>query len=107
MNETNSTTVANLEEARPSCEKRSELETPVSLMDILIQPEAVKAIEQLINNVMNNSRKGSNAQRVLQAIGLFTIVGAVVGLSVFDQLDASAGVILGSLAGYLFGKGKD
>lgn len=43
---------------------------------------------------------------VIQTIGLFAVVGALVGLSAAGQLRGEAATILGAMAGYLFAQQK-
>ena len=78
-----------------------------TLMDFLTNPEAVNAIEKLVINVMNGTRRGNNALLIYQGIGLVVIIIASVFLSIFHKMEPSVSVILGSLAGYLFGKGRE
>jgi hypothetical protein len=43
---------------------------------------------------------------LIQTIGLFAVVGAIVGLSASGQLRGEAATILGAMAGYLFAQQK-
>ena len=76
----------------------------VTLMEVLKDPEAVKALESLVTAVF--VRHGKNAQwhRLFLLVCCVALISSVSFLSFYGKLDASAGVILGALAGYLFGK---
>ncbi len=78
-----------------------------TFIELLMNPEAVKGIENLLINVIDHTRKNNTSERWFMGICLVTIIGAIVGLSIFEKLNPSAGVILGSLAGYVFGKREE
>lgn len=83
------------------------IDNHTTIVDFLRDKEAVTSLQNLIETVMERTHRGNNAERLFRMIGLVVIVAAIIGLSVFDKLDPSAGVILGSIAGYLFGKDND
>ena len=94
----------NIEKTEKNSSDTNSHEQRNRLMDFLNNPEAVKAVESLLDSALSRFQKGTGQQHWFLGICLLVIVGAVVGLSVCGALEPSAGVILGSLVGYLFGK---
>jgi hypothetical protein len=74
------------------------------MADILQNKEAMEDIKSLLTPAMDKMAKNAMYHRIFLGACFFFLITAVVLLSYFDKLDPSAGVILGALAGYLFGK---
>ncbi len=75
---------------------------PIS--DVIQNKEAMEDIKSLVNPAIENMAKTAIYHKIFLGLCFFVLISAVVLLSYFDKLDPSAGVILGALAGYLFGK---
>ncbi len=80
------------------------LSPPTTIMDILKDPEAVRAIEALISTFVTRHGKNTLWERIFVSICFICLIVCVGTLSFFGKFDPSAGVILGAMAGYLFGK---
>lgn len=52
------------------------------------------------------AKMGLKHTMLIQTIGLFVVVGSIVGLSATGQLRGEAATILGAMAGYLFAQQK-
>jgi len=74
-----------------------------SIIEVLKDPEATKGLENLIVNVFKNYSKNATGHRFFLGFCFMAIVISVTVLSFNDAMTPSAGVILGALAGYLFG----
>lgn len=75
-----------------------------SLLDILQNETAVRTLQESIIAIMTTARASNNSERFFRMVGIVVVVSATIGLSFFDELSPAAAVILGSIAGYLFGK---
>ncbi len=84
-----------------------QLEASIPIMDLLKDPDAMNALDNLIGSIMDRSRKNATGERVLQGLGVVLLVSAVSILSYLEKMTPSAGVIFGALAGYIFGKGLE
>lgn len=80
------------------------LTPPTTVIDILKDPEAVRAIEALISTFVTRHGKNTLWERIFLSICFICLIVCVGTLSFFGKFDPSAGVILGAMAGYLFGK---
>lgn len=74
------------------------------LADILQDEKSMADVKALTESL--TAKMGSNAlwHRVFLFLCFATLVAAVVVLSMYGKMDPSSGVILGALAGYLFGR---
>ena len=99
------------EEKNKSSEDKKEVQEQakpnVTFLDILKDPEAVAAIEKLMVQFFDRYKSNAGGHRIFLGICFVVLVAAVVTLSIQEKMDPSAGVILGALAGYLFGRKDD
>ncbi len=77
---------------------------PPTLLDFLQNESAVATLKDAIIDVMNSVRKSHSVEWAFRIGGILLVVGAIILLSIFEKLDPTAAVILGSIAGFLFGK---
>ena len=90
------------EQPKENTEEKKE-EVPEWLKKLLTI-ESLKEIGEIYIGGKKEVRKTSIWHYLYSFACLFAIVGAVVWLSYTDTMTPTAGVILGSLAGYLFGR---
>lgn len=75
--------------------------------DIIQNREAMEDLKSILQPAMDGMVKNAVHHRIFLGVCFILLICAVVSLSYFDKLDPSAGVILGALAGYLFGRKDD
>lgn len=77
---------------------------PITFMDVLKDPQAIKAIESLVSTFVTRQGKNTLWDRGFISFCFVSLITCVGILSFYGKFDQSAGVILGAMAGYLFGK---
>lgn len=75
--------------------------------DIMQNREAMEDLKSILKPAVDGMVKNAIYHRIFLGVCFVLLIGAVVSLSYFEKLDPSAGVILGALAGYLFGRKDD
>ncbi|WP_304075556.1 hypothetical protein [Maricaulis maris] len=87
----------------PEPAAEGERSTP-SVLDFLQNESAVRNLQSAVIEIMNSARKSHKTEWAFRIGGILVVVGAVILLSLLEKLDPTAAVILGSIAGFLFGK---
>ena len=67
---------------------------------------SLKLFEDLSKHTVEKRLSEAKFHRWMELGVILVVLGAVVVLSVFDKLNPTVGVVLGSLVGYFFGKSK-
>jgi hypothetical protein len=71
-----------------------------------VATRVLQIIEDVKKATIDKSHAHAKFERWLQAGVIMLVVVALVILSVFDKLNPTVAVALGSIVGYFFGKGK-
>jgi hypothetical protein len=71
-----------------------------------IASRVISLIEDVKKATIDKNYSHAKFNRGMEAAVLVVVVLAVVGLSIVDKLNPTVGVLLGSVAGYFFGKNK-
>lgn len=84
-----------------------QLEASIPIIEILKDADAMSALEKLITSIMDRTSRNATGERISQGLGIILLIGAITFLSYVEKMTPSAGVIFGTLAGYIFGKGLE
>ena len=85
----------------PSTEPKGQV--LLALIDLLGSQDAVNNLSDAAERILDKAVRRSGQNQKYELLALFLVIAAIVGLSAVERLNPSAGVVLGSLAGYLFG----